>query len=102
MKKILFLIALISLPAQAGLFGNYDDCVLDNMKEGLSTAGVLAVKQSCRNKYPSKPYVPEKCRDIMNSNEDGRTFNELFPQEACINKCLNASYWSKHFGDCKG
>ncbi|MDD5578142.1 MAG: hypothetical protein PHY16_02535 [Methylobacter sp.] len=55
MKKILFLIAALApLSAQAWWFGNYDDCVLDNMKAGLSNGGVAAVKTACRNKYPSK------------------------------------------------
>jgi hypothetical protein len=43
MKKILLLIALCPLSAQAWWFGNYDDCVLDNMKEGLSAAAEAAV-----------------------------------------------------------
>jgi hypothetical protein len=61
MKKIFFLIALVllSAPAQAWWFGNYDDCVLDNMKAGLSTAGVYAVQRACRNKYPLEP-VPDE------------------------------------------
>jgi hypothetical protein len=61
MKKILFLIALVllSASAQAWWFGNYDDCVLDNMKAGLSTAGVYAVQKACRNKYPLEPAPDE-------------------------------------------
>jgi hypothetical protein len=54
LKKILLLIAITPIQANAWWFGNYDDCVLDNMKEGLSVAGVNAVKTACRNKYPFK------------------------------------------------
>lgn len=64
MKKILFLIALAPFTAQAGWFGNYDDCILVNMKGIQSNSGVAAVKAACRSKYPSKEYVPAKCKNL--------------------------------------
>ena len=75
MKKILFLIALTPLSAQAGWFGNYDDCVLDNMKAGLSNAGVAAVKTACRNKYPSK--AVETHSSDKNDNPFTKGFDEI-------------------------
>jgi len=77
MKKVILLIALSPLSAQAWWFGNYDDCVLDNMKEGLSAAGVVAVRAACRNKYPPKVvkypldnYVPPLCFSVDLTNEE--------------------------------
>jgi hypothetical protein len=82
MKKIVFLIAtLVSLSAQAWWFGNYNDCILDNMKAGLSNAGVRAVKTACRNKYPLKEmektpwdaldsYATPPCDTVNLTNEE--------------------------------
>lgn len=40
-------------PVQAGWFGpdNYDDCILENIKPGLSKHGAYAVRNSCRSKF---------------------------------------------------
>jgi len=48
---VLMLISPISANAWS-LFGNYDDCILDKVKAGMSNAAVGAVKRACRNKYP--------------------------------------------------
>ena len=43
--------------AVAGWFGpdNYHDCVLENLKGKESSAAVLAVRASCRGKFPLTP-----------------------------------------------
>ena len=113
-QTLLLLISLISGPCIAG---EYSDCILENMK-GVSSAGeTFAIKQACREK--ALPYVPEKCRktlgDILRQhgfdtpeptghidpNSDSLARHISSSSEDCINSCLNASYWSKHFGDCK-
>ena len=97
MKILLFVIALFPLSAQAEWFGNYDDCVLDNMKEGMSAAGVFAVKQSCRNKYPMTNDECIKAEKAKGNYDTALIWCYIPIRE----ECMNASYWSKTFGDCK-
>ncbi|MDD5578141.1 MAG: hypothetical protein PHY16_02530 [Methylobacter sp.] len=93
MKQTLLL--LILLIPEACLAGEYSDCILENMKDVNDRLAVIQVKSACREK--ALPYVPEKCRDIPT----GGLFAEYYNLDICTNNCLNASYWSKHFGDCK-
>lgn len=53
MRIIALIITLSVTPATAGWFGpdNYDDCILENIKPGLSKQGAYAVKNSCRSKF---------------------------------------------------
>ena len=110
MKQTLpLLISLISVPCIAG---EYSDCILENMNGVSSTAGTTsAIKQACREQ--ALPYVPEKCRatlgdilrqhgyDTPETNSDSIARHLSSSNEDCINSCLNATYWSKKFGDCK-
>ena len=58
MKKIIFLTAslAIALESSGGLFdpSNYEDCVLDGVKDAKNEAAVGAVYQMCRRKFPPK------------------------------------------------
>jgi hypothetical protein len=90
-RTLSLLVLLISEPCIAG---EYSDCILENMKGVGTPAAVFQVKKACEEKV--LPYVPEKC----SIGNDYSEFN-LAISKACINKCLNASYWDKHFGDCK-
>jgi hypothetical protein len=103
-QTLLLLISLLSGPCFAG---EYSDCILENMK-GMSTS---ALKQACREK--ALPYVPEKCRatlgdilrqhgiDTPETNSDSIARQLSSSNKDCINSCLDATYWSKNFGDCK-
>lgn len=46
--------------AQAGLFGpsNYDECVLDGVKDAKTETAARMVAQACRNKFPMKTSPP--------------------------------------------
>lgn len=66
---------------------NYNDCILENMKTAATPIAAQSIKLACMEK--ALPYTPEKCLD---ANVD-LTY--------CKQSCLNESYWSKNFGDCK-
>lgn len=71
-KLLLAFLITWSLPAQAwSLFGNYDDCVLDNIKNATTPQAVYAVKQACRSKYPLT-------RDECMAHSTGETETEKF------------------------
>jgi hypothetical protein len=64
--------------ANAGLFGpsNYDDCILDGVKQAKTDLAVQAVYQSCRNKFPKavgsdnkSPKVAEPCNVYWTGRE---------------------------------
>jgi hypothetical protein len=94
----------------------YNDCILENMKGVGSQAGAYLVNKACREK--ALPYVPAKCQPHFGqlTQEEIDEGNNAEPPSAavvkaaelaseqrlrdCINSCLNASYLSKHFGDC--
>jgi hypothetical protein len=116
-QTLLLLILLISEPCFAG---EYSDCILENMKGVNNGFAAHQIKNACREK--ALPYVPAKCiEDIPNissenkigSYQEGGSDNRSLLERlanvgpvntvnfACIEECLNASYWSKHFGDCK-
>lgn len=102
MKKILLL--LILLITRPCLAGEFSDCILDNMKGVATQSGAFQIRQACKEK--ALPYVPAKCyvsaKDLSSSNPFDK-FVRLpdNKDEDCINNCMNASYWSKRFGDCK-
>lgn len=50
------LTTLLSMNANAGLFGpsNYDECVLDGVKDAKTEMAARLVAQACRNKFPLK------------------------------------------------
>lgn len=52
--------------AQAGLFGpsNYDECVLDGVKDAKTDMAARLVAQACRNKFPVKTEPIEQRRWI--------------------------------------
>jgi hypothetical protein len=57
MKKIaLMMLAVMSSPAAAGLFGpsNYDECVLTNLKGVSSDMGARMVAAACARQFPDK------------------------------------------------
>lgn len=109
-QNLLLFILLIS---ESCFAGEYSDCILENMKGVNDRFAARQVKSACREK--ALPYIPAKCIDmnaekkIDDSSIAGMPYeefrakyltnNELYSM--CIEKCLNASYWSKHFGDCK-
>jgi hypothetical protein len=95
-QTLLLLILLISEPCFAG---EYSDCILENMKGVNNGFAAHQIKNACREK--ALPYVPAKCKATFNNIFSRDNFNIPFSEEDCIDKCLNASYWSKHFGDCK-
>jgi len=89
----------------------FNDCIMDNMKGVGSSPEAMMVRQACRDKV--LPFVPAKCNLKLNKltteelNKAGPfDSTEVVPIDLeqgkmdCINACLNASYWSKHFGDC--
>jgi hypothetical protein len=110
MKKVILLLAL--LISEACLAGEYSDCILENMKGVNDRFAAHQVKNACREK--ALPYIPAKCRDLPTDPPDAfdrflakssaKTNNQeelLITRGECIDKCLNASYWSKHFGECE-
>lgn len=48
------LLLLLSINASAGLFGpsNFDECVLDGVKDAKTETAARLVAQACRNKFP--------------------------------------------------
>lgn len=82
---------------------NYSDCILENMKNVSSQAAVAMVHSACYKK--ALPQVPDKCKQFPVAPEfysvpsGERDPYEIFNK--CIRGCLDASWWSKNFGDCK-
>ena len=81
----------------------YNECILDNMKGVGSQAGAYLVNKACRNKV--LPYVPKKCKQhspvTTKEDEIDKFLDAYAPSyQYCVNECLNASFWSKHFVDC--
>jgi len=105
-QTLLLLILLISKPCFAG---EYSDCILENMKGVSNGFAANQVKNACEEK--ALRYVPAKCFTTDEQRATLRatfallhltpSFDEYIINSACVNECLNASYWSKHFGDCK-
>ncbi|HSN23625.1 MAG TPA: hypothetical protein VLS45_05575, partial [Methylomicrobium sp.] len=70
-------------------------------------AAINAIKQACKEK--ALPYVPANCKNLtlkhpvsIQYTEFSESYSALNEKDIeCVNKCLDASYWSKHFGDCK-
>lgn len=67
MSKKIFATLVLSLIfgsgiTQAGLFGpsNYDECVLEGIKDAKTETAARMVAQACRNKFPEKVRPPEK------------------------------------------
>jgi len=94
-KQILLL--LISLISEACFAGEYNDCILENMKSVATPPAAYAIKQACREK--SLPDAPAKCKDLQVEGLSNPYIKII--AEYCIEECMKASYWSKHFGDCK-
>ena len=105
MKQTLLL--LILLITESCLAGEYSDCILENMKGVNDRLAVIQVKSACREK--ALPYVPAKCYRTEEQanmlpnipNMPIPSFGEFIKDSECIDNCLNASFLSKHFGDCK-
>lgn len=102
MKQTLLLLTL--LISDSCIAGEYSDCILENMKGVNVQSAANQVKIACREK--ALPYIPAKCyrteeQAKMLLNIPNLSYDEYSKNSECIEKCLNASFWSKHFGDCK-
>lgn len=118
----------LSASSGCALAETFNDCILENMKGIGSHAAAVMVRKACRDKV--LPYVPAKCQKKlwkepaevtqggnffdqfdkvapkgMNRLYDDPTSKATIPVDItideCVTVCLNASYWSKTFGDCK-
>lgn len=77
MKILVLLISIFPLTADAWWFGNYDDCILENIKPGMSNAAVRIVKDACRGKYPlPQPKKSNKIPPAINSSDYCIDFRE--------------------------
>jgi hypothetical protein len=97
MKKIIFLTAslAIALESSGGLFdpSNYEDCVLDGVKDAKNEAAVGAVYQMCRRKFPPKTQKNELnikgrlvCETLNHNNKTIITYSyDLLGRKAIIN-----------------
>jgi hypothetical protein len=77
MKKILLICGMIGLMPQAmawSIFSpsNYDDCVLANIKDAQTPQAVIAVKQSCKEKFKPKPPKEIELPSQVIQSLDGR------------------------------
>jgi hypothetical protein len=105
MKKIMFIALLfVTLPAYPwGLDKDYESCVLNHIEDAKSDTAASLVRQACREKFSTRE---EKCMRKARAGRDADTDTEyasavLDCYEMDKYKCHNASFWSKHFGDCK-
>lgn len=101
MKKLVLILALAS---SATFAETYSECILENMKNAGGNAAAILIKNACEEEV--LPYIPKKCfsygEHIMFKGEDVILNPENDPNVlSCKKKCLDASYWSKNFGDCK-
>lgn len=57
-----FVLVAVSGLANAGWFGpkDYDECILEHMKDATLPAAVFAIKNSCRKKFPQDCYRWQK------------------------------------------
>jgi len=109
-----FITVLLLLSSSYCYSGEYSDCILENMKGVGTPSAAYQVRLACKEKV--LPYVPAKCLHKNDKNNTMPATENPFDtsdrmdaldrllskgREDCINSCLNASYWSKHFGDCK-
>ena len=102
--NILLLAVLIS---ESCLAGEYSDCILENTKGINDSLIARQIEAACRKQ--SLPYVPAKCRNLPLTHTPSSQFSGLVgnykaltaTDADCVESCLDASYWSKHFGECK-
>jgi hypothetical protein len=91
MAKPTFLVfaLLLSMPTMsfAGWFGpnSYDECILESMKGVTSDVAARMIASSCRKKFPDKPKVQPKSREL--------DFFELFQLTGRAGKSFGS-----HFG----
>lgn len=101
MNRVIAVLWLVSAAAGAG---EYDDCILENLKGVTDRVAVYEVKAACRHK--ALPYVPAKCQpdpDYVPRTSLELKLAALHFDVPCalLETCLNASWWSKHFGECR-
>lgn len=77
-KVVVFALVIAPTMAIAGLFGpsNFDECVLDGIKEAKTDTAAQMVAQACRNKFPLKAATPkDDFGEIRVSFYDDKTGN---------------------------
>jgi len=114
MPGALWIAAFLSFMATSAAAETYNECILENMKGVGGDVAARLVHKACRDKV--LPYVPAACKKIVmpqrsiesDKKTSGRDaldnwLDAVGPvlAEECVQKCLNASYLSKTFGDCK-
>ncbi len=59
-----------SFPVHAwSLFGSYDDCVLDNIKNATTPQALSVVRKSCRSKYPPEGVTENNIKDVWKTGQ---------------------------------
>lgn len=85
----------------AALGNAFDDCILEHVRGVSDPAAVRAIRESCLKTV--LPKVPPKCV----GSGDTTTLERQFPvleslfYQMCLDDCARASWWSRHFGDCR-
>jgi hypothetical protein len=115
---------LLSFSSEAG---DYDDCILENMKNVSDKTAANQIMRACARK--ALPHTPAKCKrpEPAGGKQVGiGYFDHLYPEDAandgappdyasrfaataiwtpididCVAECRNASWWDKNFGECK-
>lgn len=95
-----YMLCLLVLVAGSLHAETYNECILENMKGVGSQYGAALVNKACREK--ALPQAPAKCVRLrtLADVDPWNTSNRNPAYLSCINSCLNASEWSKHFGEC--
>jgi len=66
MKKLLTVLIVLSGNTYAGLFGpdNYEDCILEGLKDAKTDLAVKLVNRACFDKFPSNTAPPPKPKNV--------------------------------------
>lgn len=84
---LLFLLAAIPVPSQAGMFGpsNFEDCVLEGLKTAKTDFAVRAVAEVCRDKFPYNDKTRQGSKEAQSKKHSDMT--QFEKQEVARSAC---------------
>lgn len=73
----------------------YSECMLENLKSGMSDLTVRSVRGACAHRA-----TPKKCRGLKPARLNAFGDQEIGSKEYCEDECKKAGYLSRKFGEC--
>lgn len=73
----------------------FAECMLENVKSGMSDMAVKSVRAACAHRA-----TPKKCRILQPHDRSPYGDPVVGSKEDCEDECRRAGYFSRRFGDC--